>query len=235
MTDLLFSGSIGLLGAYIYQKCTKTYKQEHNLEYIKAIIIMIAMQLILYAASCFADYEPCPYCLPMSATDSHWYFDRYNETYAETEVLHATIAEIRERHKYDTDDLFVSTSTGIILSSPIKKRKAKLLAIALTVCADYFKEKYYCHRALKRYLESYHYQVFMMNKYYDQLDKNYKMCPTCAGKYDCENYYDCMINYLELWKSWWEEVDRKANYGHGCWHTYKNTYKLQDHQCEFYY
>jgi hypothetical protein len=220
MKEIILPCSIGLLCVYTYQKYTKTY--ESSAKYLLAIGLMFLLQFMLYISSCFSETVDCKFCHYLSdypyILESHW--KQYDIHAENAEKLQKIIKDIGEEHKFDVEDVFISGACGAIVSIPIKDARAKAIAIALTIIADFFKEKYYCHRALKRYVEEYRYQIFQMNSFWYQIENNIMLCATCKRLYDAENYWgEPYVKYVEYWKSWYDDLDQRANYKPGCLHT----------------
>jgi hypothetical protein len=194
---------------------------------LRSFIVLVLLQLLLWIVTGSAACVKCEKCQPMWIDQSDRMLEKYKWHFEKCEKLYKEIELIQEHHKYDFEDAFVSGACGGILATQIPEARAKAVAVALTVAADYFKENYYCHRALRRYAESYRYEVFQMEMYKDQLLENIMMCSHCEKQYTYENYDGLSYyKYLEYWKSWWDDRDAQLNFGPGCWHTYKNTYKF---------
>lgn len=225
--NILFPSLVGLFGAYLYQRLTGSFRPEQTSGYIKSFIIIILVQILLCVVSSHAGCVKCEKCQHMWVNESDKMLYDYRVHFEKCEELYENIRLISEHHRYDHEDLFVSSACGGILALQIPDTRAKVVAVALTIASDYFKESYYCHRALRRYAESYRYEVYLMEKCKDQLLENVIMCSNCAKIYEYENYDGVgYYKYLEYWKPWWDERDRQNNFGPGCWHTYKNTYKF---------
>lgn len=229
--NIIFPCLIGLSGAYLYQEFSHTLNKSKRINYIRAFFIILFLQYILWSNAANASCVKCDNCKPMWIDQSDKMLENYKYHFSKCEELYENVRLIQEHHKYDFEDAFVSGTCGCIMATQISDARAKLIAISLTVIADYFKESYYCHRALRRSAESYRYEVFMMEKSKDQLLENIQMCSKCSKQYDYENYDGVgYYRYLEYWKSWYDDLDEKSNFGPGCWHTYKKTYKFSGDQ-----
>ncbi len=224
MKEIISICSIGLLGVYTYQKLTKTYEANGYKKYLLAIGLMFLLQFMLWIRSCYGETETCKYCSYLDENpyilESHW--RQYEIHRARVEEIQKIVITISEQHRFDMEDVFISGACGAIVSIPIKNMKAKAITIALAIVADFFKEKYYCHRALRRYAEQFRYEVFQMESYWYQIENNILLCSNCKRLYDAENYWgEPYVQYLEYWKSWYDALDEKANYKPGCLHTQK--------------
>ena len=222
MKNVIFTGSFQLLLVYIYLKACKIYDSNTSKKFIIAIFLLFLFQFVLWLASVEAATDKCKWCYYISdypdIEAAQW--KQYEYHLSRAEEFRLIIEQINDNHKWDTEDLFVSGACGAIVSIPTKSAKSKAITIALAVIADYFHEKYYCHRATKRYVEEYNYHVFHMNSHEYQLNNNVLLCTQCKQLYDAENYWGIgYYKYLEAWKSWYQDMDYHANYGPGCLHT----------------
>jgi hypothetical protein len=222
MKEIIFPCSVGILSAFFCQKYFDTYQKEHYKNYIFAIALMFFMQFMIWIASCFSATDTCQWCYYLDDRPNlrQTYFDQYNFHEDRAQEYYNTIELIKNNHKYGAEDMFVSGACGAVVSIPIRNARAKAIAIALTVVADFFKEKYFCHRSTKRLVEAYRYEIFQMERYMYQLENNISLCSACLCKFDSEHYWgEPYVKYLEFWKTWWEDIDAKANYKPGCLHT----------------
>jgi hypothetical protein len=222
MRNVIIPCCLGLLIQYFYQKSTGSYKPEYYKKYMLALILMFFLHFIVWFASAYAATENCKWCHYISdypdIEAAQWKQYEYHLSRAEEYKL--IIEQISDNHKWDTEDLFISGACGAIVSVPTKSAKSKAITIALAIIGDYFREKYYCHRATKRYVEEYNYHVFHMNSHEYQLNNNVLLCTECKRLYDAENYWGIgYYKYAEAWKSWYQDLDRHANYEPGCLHT----------------
>jgi hypothetical protein len=217
---IIFGPFVGIIGA-----CCYDYYRERDIKkvfknFLSAMLILFIINMFLFFSQAYADWEPCEKCIPLWNNESDEYLEKYQNHFQLADDIWQNIHKINEQHKYDMEDVFASAACGAILATQTKDAKSKAIAIGLAVAADYFKEKYYCHRALRRYVEDYRYEVFLMRKYKEQLLHNCKMCYLCEKVYDSENYWGVVqYKYMEYWKSWWDDLDSKANYAPGCLHT----------------